>query len=425
MNRRTVLRSAAATLWLPLLPSALPREARAATSPKPRLVVWFVPNGFVPEGVAHRAGTSELPPTFASLAPLRDRTTLLVLDNPAPKFPSHDDILPTLLSDHEVPDIHAYTLQGSITADQFVAQTLASVTPFASLQLGTRAPAGPGLSRFDAYIKAISWADATTPLLPTTDPKATYDRMFSGYDRGATEAEIARRTERRTSVLDAVHERLIKIEGTLSAEDRQKLDQYASALRDFEQRLDLRAQIRCAAPEEPAPNRPLAEQIATHNELMAIALSCDLTRVITFMAGPSTSMATLPEIGVRDAHHVISHGHTSDASYKEQLLTLERWHVEQFSSLAARLAESPGEDGQDLLSSTALLLATEFRDGSVHLPSPVALALLGAERSGFRHGLSYAPSRPIGALMRTLIEHMGVDSSQFGSASEGTLSIGA
>ena len=48
MNRRLFLRSAAATLALPTLVSALPRSAWAGTEAPPvRLLFWFAPNGIV------------------------------------------------------------------------------------------------------------------------------------------------------------------------------------------------------------------------------------------------------------------------------------------------------------------------------------------------------------------------------------------
>src|SRR5687768_4916220 len=80
MDRRMFLRGGAATLWLPFLPSAMPRSAWAAASAAPRRTLyWFMPNGFYPRYVTPLATGEgyDLPFALEGLAGIQDRVSVL------------------------------------------------------------------------------------------------------------------------------------------------------------------------------------------------------------------------------------------------------------------------------------------------------------------------------------------------------------
>ncbi|MEO0605700.1 MAG: DUF1552 domain-containing protein, partial [Myxococcota bacterium] len=302
-SRRAALRGAAATLWLPFLPSILPREARAAFEPAPRrFVFWFLPHGMQHIHVAPGspgAYTQVTQPVEA----LSDRISVVTrLNNPHGNG-AHGRATASLLTDAP----GGYALQAGISVDQVAARANQAVSAFPSLQLAVDAP-GLFNSNEGILSSRVSWADVEVPLAPTLNPKATFDQLFQGTDLSLSAQEAERRRRLRHSVLDAVKERVTGLEPRLSTADRVRLDQYATGLRELEQRIDLLSARQCEAGELRIPDDvAYMEAVALMAELQRLAFACDLTRVITFMFGPSASDITLPELGITSGSHQLSH----------------------------------------------------------------------------------------------------------------------
>jgi hypothetical protein len=160
---------------------------------------------------------------------------------------THEGCMVGMLSDHTLESRSGgvedtSSSDASITVDQFAADRLGPVTPFPSMQLGTPATC----ANCTPYFVTLSWGEGSTPMAPLNDAKTVFDRMFAGYDPTLTEADIARRTTLRKSVLDGVLDRANALHTKLNWQDQAKLDQYLTGVRDLETRIDALAGVECA-----------------------------------------------------------------------------------------------------------------------------------------------------------------------------------
>jgi len=415
-TRRQALRSAAATLWLPLLPSLLPREARAATADETprRLAIWFLPHGLQHVHVAPESGIGTTTVTEPIQA-LPGRISVVTGLNNRFGAGSHQLATASLLTDVG-PDYQ--TLRAGISVDQVAAEHLGQQTPFPSLQLAMDAP-GLFTSSSGLLTGRVSWSAPDVPLAPTVNPRATYDLLFRGTDDDVSEAEAERRRQLRHSVLDAVKDRIDALNPRLSTADRIRLDQYATGIRELERRIDGLGERQCVPGEEPPLEPAYMEAVSLMGELQFLALSCDLTRVITFMYGPSASDITLPDLGISRGSHQLSHAWAYDAESDAEFQEFNRWHVAQYVAFCRRLAETEAGEGSNLLESTAVVLASEFSDANAHRSDELCMLVAGGEAGGFRPGRHVeARGAPHANLLHSLLKHMQVP--RFGFAENAT-----
>jgi len=424
-SRRTLLRSGAATLFLPFLPSALPSSARAATGASPkRLLFWFVPNGILYDHFrpATEGTDYELTRVLEPIAPLKHRMTPLsgILNGitEASGFGTHEQSLASLLTDVDI-DRNG-NLDASNSLDQFLAGSLGNPTPFPSMQLGSGEPYINSVGSLDTYYSTISWASASSPLANLVSPKVLFDRMFAGADSALTAAEQAKRDQLRTSVLDVVLERSNQLASRLSAADKRKLDQYQTGVRELEVRIQQLQDLQCARPLEPGSNLDMPETVSQMSDLMALAFECDLTRIITWMAGATTAESVYDFLGISTTHHNLSHDWAFDDASRQELLTIQAWQMEMFTALAQKLADRSDGAGGDLLQHTAMVLCTEFGDSNLHDATPLPFVVAGGEASGWVQGKHRATGgAPHSNLLLTLADHMGVDASDWARTATG------
>jgi Protein of unknown function (DUF1552) len=423
-TRRQVIRTAAATLCLPLLPSALPRETWAtAPAPVRRLLFWFLPNGLLEEEVtpAEVGPLAALPAVMASLEAHRARMSIFsgLWNYGAGMGGIHEWLAPSLLSDHFVKNTVSGPLDGGLTVDEFIAQRLTDVTPFRALVLGTGEAHGNAIGNIGVYYTNLSWSAMDTPVAPIVDPKILFDRMFGGELDGATEARVAARQ----SVLDAVAERAASIQKTLDAADKQKLDQFETAVRELELRIELIRDVACEPPEAPVPNLPFVDRVELMSDLMVLALQCDYTRVCTFGIGPTTTSTAYTHIGIDKGHHKISHDYGFSGVDYEWLLQIHDWNFAQWGKFLAKLQAVPTPTG-DLLSETLCPLITETGVPTGHRPN-LPMMMAGGEAGGIVQGnhLWFGEDYAHSNVLRAFAEYMQVDASDFGENATETANL--
>ena len=417
LTRRAWLQSAGSGLLLPFLPSLA--RAETAASP-PRLLYWFAPNGVVADSFvpATEGPLTTLPPTLASLVRVQDDVSVLGgIDNPscfnifAGRRP-HDcgtaSWLTDVTFDPDTPGLH-----NGISADQVAAAAIGTATPFASLQLGNP---GIGLACDDytcVYQRNISWASSAGPLPPLEDLRVAFDRMFAGTDSALSDEAAAQRRALQKSVLDLVSERTAAVSRQLSTADRSTLDDFLTGVRELERRIDLTtgecsdAPIDLDATSLEAHGRAMAD-------LMVLALSCDQTRVISFMHGPGSAYHDYSFLGVVGLHHAISH-HANAELTMGPVRRVDAWVMQQFTYLVERLAETIEPDGSRLLDHTLALYGSGISNGNDHSFTELPLVLAGGQALGVRQGLHRRyDSAPMADLHLGLLERMGIRRASFG-----------
>ena len=432
MPRRTVLRGLGATLALPLLDSMVPALtalSRTAAAPIRRLGVFYVPNGMsMPYWSPPQVGPlTELPPTLRSLAGLEERVLMCgALDDEAANLVTgggdHARSAGTFLTCVPFKLTTGADVYASVSMDQIAARELAKETQLASIELGIESNAMLGscdAGASCAYTNTVAWRTPTTPLPVENDPRAVFERLFGTSGSTDPAARLARMRKDR-SVLDAVNEELSDLEREIGPGDRLKLDEYLSAVRDAERRIEMAE--RQNTRELPLVDQPIgtpsdyAEHAKLMMDLLALAYQTDLTRISTFMLAREVSARAYPEIGVSDSHHPLSH-HQDKPANLERLHKVNEYHFRQFAHLVRKLAATPEGDGT-MLDSTLLLYGTGISDSNTHFHDDLPVALIAGKNTGVTGGryVRYPRGTPIANLYITILDKMGFPLEKFGDS---------
>ena len=434
LPRRTVLRGLGASLALPLLDGMVPAYAalrKTAANPVRRLGVCYVPNGmemraWTPAGDGRGFDFSQI---LRPLEAFRSQVNVLTgladkvaVPRPGEGIGDHARASATFLTGVHVKKTEGADIRAGISMDQIAAQQLGAETQLASLELGvdsveTLGACDAGYSC--AYTNTIAWRTATTPLPMENDPRAVFERLFGTSGSTDPAARLARMRKDR-SVLDAVNEELSDLEREIGPGDRLKLDEYLSAVRDAERRIEMAE--RQNTRELPLVDQPIgtpndyAEHAKLMMDLLALAYQTDLTRISTFMLAREVSARAYPEIGVSDSHHPLSH-HQDKPANLERLHKVNEYHFRQFAHLVRKLAATPEGDGT-MLDSTLLLYGTGISDSNTHFHDDLPVALIAGKATGVTGGryVRYPRGTPIANLYITILDKMGFPLEKFGDS---------
>jgi len=205
-----------------------------------------------------------------------------------------------------------------------------------------------------------------------------------------------RALRRKGSVLDANLAEVRQLEKKMSAEDKGRMEQYLTSVREAE----IRTRRADAWLDTPLPkisdedrqrtNRDIAQTKAgdyfrTVYDLMVLAFQTDVTRVATFSLGGEGDAISIPEIGITESRHQLSH-HGGDAGYIEKLTNYDTFAIEQFSYFITRLAETKDLGGKPLLDTTMSLFGSGMCYGHSHGNANLPLVLAGGVGLGLKHG---------------------------------------
>ncbi|HLK99897.1 MAG TPA: DUF1552 domain-containing protein [Myxococcaceae bacterium] len=433
LSRRTLLRGAGTLLALPVLEAMLPATAHAQASGVPaprRLMTFFVPNGmYMPEWYPAAAGASyTLTPLLASLVAFKsDFSVLSGLGNK----PSHSSVNVDI--GHVASTSTLFTsvpagdgpVRNGISVDQVAASHLRQYTRFPSLELGTRG----GTS--DVLHNNISWTANHTPMPKEVRPDMLFDRLFGGSDPNQSAQEAEARRRRRLSVIDFVREDAARLQGKLGQQDRRRMDEYLTSVRELEQRVQQPQGVQCAAGTRPVQTPDVRQQVRLLLDMMVLAFQCDLTRVGSFMYGEavdesSYNFLTVPDargvlVPVSQGHHTLSHDITPGSLSQKMYAAICKWEVEQFAYLLSKMKAVQEPDGT-LLDNSVVLFASGISDSNLHdtLNLPVLLAgkAGGKLRPGrhivYKNYKDWTPGIPISRLFLSMLNAVGVNATSFG-----------
>jgi hypothetical protein len=432
LSRRTVLRGLGTAVALPWLEAMGPLTCWAGPgtkAPAPnRLAVLYVPNGkHMADWTPKTEGAAfELSPTLQPLAAVKD--DLLVLTNlTADKARDHGDgggdharALAAFLTGCQPRKTDGTDIRAGISVDQVAAARIGDQTRLPSLEIGAEggAMAGNCDSGYSCvYSSTMSWRSATTPVPKEVNPKLIFERLFGN----SQDPNRARRDLNRKSVLDFVREDSSTLQNQLGAEDRRKLDEYFSSVRDLEQRIDRAARL--PEPKAPTMARPAGipgaypDHLQLLCDLLVLAFQADVTRVCTFVLANEGSNRPYPFAGVSEGHHDLSH-HENNPAKQAKISQINRFHTTQLAYLLTKLKSVPEGDGT-LLDHCMVVYGSGNSDGNRHnhddLPVLVAGKGCGTLQTG-RH-LRFPKETPLNNLWLTLLDRMQVNVPALGDSS--------
>ena len=432
LSRRAALRGLGVIMGLPMLEAMAPKAGAAKGGAPRRLAFVYVPNGMnMKEWYPDRTGPGyDLSPTLQPLKDHRDDFSLISgLAHASGKAGrdgagDHARANATYLTGVRARKTAGSDIQLGISVDQVAARKVGGETRLPSLELsGDRArQSGRCDSGYScAYQYNLSWASATTPMAPESNPRLAFDRLFGSNDEPLDPRARSRQQLYRTSVLDFVMEEAKGLQKRLGATDRRKLDEYLTSVRDLEQRIERSMKFENSLSVEDRrkaiqQGEGFAQQTRAMFDLMTLAFETDSTRIATFLVAHDGSDRSYPFLGVPHAHHRISH-HGRDQEKLTDLARIDRFHVEQFAYFLTKL-KSVREGSGTLLDNSMIVFGSGLADGDRHEHHDLPLVLAGKGGGTIRSGqhIEVPKHTPMTNLFLSLLDRLGVKESRFGDS---------
>lgn len=414
MNRRDFLRAAGVAIALPSLPSAAFPVVRpigpsatgyrllATGAAKRRLVCVCLPLGLHPAYFWPDAKGSS-----SYLDVLKDFTGEMTVVQGM----SHPGMSPGFA--HQAgasfltgaPGAGRPGFKNSISVDQVAAEQIGDQTRYRSLAL-----TGEG--------GGLSWTRTGAQVPADNLPSRVFQKLFLA-DSAAEIQSRERQLSEGKSALDDVAAQAKKLQGSLTREDREKLEEYLTSVRELEKRLQKdqewfkkpKPQVSEKPPRDITSAADVLGRTKHMLDLTALALQTDSTRLVTIQTGGSSFAPPIP--GVTLGHHDLSH-HGKDQAKLDQLKIVELELMKLLRDFLGRL-KSMSEDGSNLLSLTSVFVGSNLGDGSSHSIKNLPALIVGG---GFKHVPHLQPpaDTPLCNLYVTLLHRLGVPTPTFSSS---------
>ena len=231
------------------------------------------------------------------------------------------------------------------------------------------------------------------------------------------------------SVLAETHESYSR---TVSASDRQKLDEYLESIRDIEKRIERAGKEEriegwrptLEKPNMPRPADTLPQDVPAHMKLMldllVLAFQMDKTRIVTLMLNNDLSQMNFKFVeGVKGALHLDLTHNGKAPELEAMYLKTNQFHVQQFTYLVDRM--KPIDEGGSLLDNSMLLFGSSLFDGDTHGADQMPLLLAGKAGGSLQTGrmLDYLGNERQAPGLQpylSLMDLMGVQLDRFGDS---------
>jgi hypothetical protein len=317
---------------------------------------------------------------------------------------------------------HSASTKLRISCDQQLAAAVGKQTRFPSLTIGIRRGTGFGAPQDNT----LSWTENGTPIPSENRPHVLFDQLFRAE---SAEQIAARRAEsaETSSVLDAVRDEADKLNKKLGRDDRRKLDEYFTSVRDVEKRMaDELAWLAKPKPQverlkfgddvqalDPEVSRGKTFDYRRYQRLMydvlALALQTDSTRVVSYMPRMDLRDGTgcYTFMGCPYGYHEMTH-HGEDPDKLKWNTQVDTWYSEDWAYFIDRLKSVKEGDGT-LLDHTLLVWGSSGGTVNSHNRTDLPTMLVGGHKLGIRHqGHLVKKGVRLGNLWQTMFGAMGV-----------------
>jgi hypothetical protein len=401
LSRRTFLRASGVSLALPLLDAMRPANAaEVATSPRRMVAIQtnmgILPQFFFPE----KAGADYVAsPYLERLKAHRQQTTVF-----------SGVSLPGVTGAHAAQKCF---LTGTPHPERGGFRNWVSLDQFAAEQIGNQ-------TRFPSLVTAISNENATlsytrsgAPIPAEGSPRKLFEKLFVQGRPDEVEARVESLRQGR-STLDFVGDQSRRLSRRLSAVDKQRMDQYLTAVRELEQRFQSaqeweyrpKPKVDAKAPDENKDPQQFVERSRNMFDVIKLALQTDSSRIVSLF------------IDTTVIHNITHHGN------RPEVLAELRGHEErQFDALnlfLTSLSETQ-EGGASLLDQTMVLYGTCMGSANSHSNVNLPVLLAGG---GFKHGQHLAfdtqNNYPLSNLFVSMLQRLGLEVDEF-STGKGTM----
>jgi len=425
LPRRTFLKSAAATVSLPLLEAMIPAGtalAQTAANVGPRMGFFYFPHGAVMDNWTPDTVGSEFE-LKSILKPLEQHkhqmTIVSNLENKRAYGPVHA-ITPGTWLTGEAPRI-SHEPFGGITIDQMAAQHIGQNTPLPSIEVATETSGAAGScdrAYGCSYAGTISFRTPTTPLPMENNPRKLFQTLFGVGDNEAERERLASQT---SSILDLMLEESNQLARQLGAADRVVLGDYLESVREIERRVQKTAEHDLSHMELPEAPQGIPGSFDDHinlqMDLILLAYQGNITRIASMMLAAEVSNQTYNHVGVSDAFHPLSH-HQNDANKMGRLLRIQEYHSRVFARFADKLAVMQDGDNGSMLDNSIILYGSNMSNSNAHDHYPLPSVILGKGGGTIKGGqhIMAEERTPVSNLMLTILDRIGLHKESLGDS---------
>lgn len=393
---------------LPFLEST---SLAGSTTPTRMLVVGnpfgMHPDFFFPEKFGQFGQGAELSHTLSSLDWLKDRMTVL----------GHTDH--NMVSGHGreisflsgvLPDDAAAFPEKNMSIDQVMGRHVGSQVRYPVV--------GAGLS---SGVR-MSWTANGVEQAPITEPQKLFDHLFLNLT--PEERAVRRRMlDHNTSILDSVGDQFSALTKTASKNDKERIDQFQTSVRELEETLAGRKSwIEKDKPEFDISKHyegdvTIASEYNAIFDMISFAFETDLTRVAN-IAFP-TALSYTDVKGVTRSYHGTTHNGKME-NVTAELVAIESFQIEQVSRFMKKLDAIPEPNAEgSMLDHTIILFGSGMGYGGTHSNRNLPIMVAGG---GFKHR-GHVDCRdesgnnmPLCNLYVSLMQRFGIERDEFNTS---------
>jgi hypothetical protein len=436
--RRTFLRGLGTAIALPMLEAMVPplralgAQAEAKVFPK-RMAFVYVPNGMnMADWTPKAVGASfDLPYILEPLQACRNDFSIisgLALDGARAHGDGpgdHARANAAFLTGCHPRKTPGADIRAGVSVDQVAAAEIGNRTRLQSLELGCEGnrQAGECDSGYScAYQANLSWKAEATPLPPEIDPRFVFERLFGNTVPGETFEAREKRRRYQKSILDLSLEDAKQLQKQLGRTDRRKLDEYLTAVRELEVRIEQADKFAAGLPDYKRPTGipggpdGFEKHIRLMFDLLALAFQTDSTRISTFLLAFDGSNRPYRSLGISEGHHELSH-HGYDQAKMKRIAQINHFHATQFAYFLQKL-KSIREGEGTLLDNCMIVYGSGIGDGNAHNHDNLPVLFAGRGGANLQQGrhLRLSHETPLTNLYVSMLDLMGVPAVRVGDS---------
>ena len=412
--RRTFLKGIGTAIALPALEAMAPSlkalaalESSAGTRFPKRMAFLYIPNGAnMADWTPKEAGTKfEWPYILEPLKSFQDDLqvlTGLAHDKARPNGDGagdHARASASFLTGCQARKTAGANIKAGVSVDQIAAEKIGRSTRLASLEL--------------------SGDKSRIPMPPEVDHRVVFERLFCNEVPGESDAMRAVRLKHRKSILDFVADDARRLKHQLGYTDRRKIEEYLTAVREVEMRIEHAERFPAVTPDAAKPDgipKDREQHIRLMMDLLALAFQTDTTRIATYILAHDGDNRSYPMIGVAEGHHELSH-HGNDEAKKQKIAKINHFHTTQFAYFLEKL-KSIREGEGTLLDNCMIIYGGAISDGNAHNHDNLPILLAGGGGGTLRTGrhVRFAKETPMSNLYLSMLDRMGVSAERVGDS---------
>ncbi len=438
LDRRSVLKGAGSiAIALPFLEIMAPQKAYSQQyNVAQKFLTVFTPGGTVKEKWASSGSETNftLGPINTPLNPVKDKILIPHgVDMKSAIGGIHNGgMIGWLTGTGQTPSRNDFANGPSL--DQVIANIIGKDTPLKSLQVAIRWATGKSHGLLHP-INSLNFEDngSFNPIPPRIDPVAIWNDLFGTLNN--TDPEALALLNRKKSVLDYVDRRYDSLAQQLGMDDRARLEQHLTKIREIENALssEVVAGGACSKPtrvdtsdynpytglnsndngsvKDISTDRAIPKVGKLMMDMIVMAMACEITKVASLQWTDSEAKHTFPWLNLGEHHHFYQH----DGGFRpNECEKIGYWYAQQHTYLIQQMAAVDLGD-HSLLDESVVFFGSELSHPPDHTRLNMPFLLAG-NGGGMRTGrmLNYN-GRSHNDMLSAIVNLFGANINEFGN----------